>query len=363
MEVREATIGKFRGHDVVTLGAEATFIAEEGKPPTRARIVIVRPGESANRRVYPSDTIAEAVRTGFWNDSKMFIDHGDIKMPTHRSIKDLVGVIESTDVGPAGEAVGEVRFVRPEFAQFAMEAKDAIGVSIVHQFQGQRFKGTDGHYHERVDRFLTNYSVDWVAYPAAGGAISEFIRESEDEDDVEWEQLTPEMLKEHAPAVYEQIVAEGREPMAGTDDDKGNTELPTSLSAEDVKRLTIEAITEHETAKTERQKTLDVVEGQVIEAVEKSGLPELTRKRIVKSFAGAEAYDEAAVAEAINESKAELKAAGALGPQVRGFGPSTGIESVAPVPDAQRFPVLDAVERELGFHVATEDLTKQKGDA
>jgi hypothetical protein len=191
MEVREATIGKFRGHDVVTLGAE-------GKPPTRARIVIVRPGESANRRVYPSDTIAEAVRTGFWNDSKMFIDHGDIKMPTHRSIKDLVGVIESTDVGPAGEAVGEVRFVRPEFAQFAMEAKDAIGVSIVHQFQGQRFKGTDGHYHERVDRFLTNYSVDWVAYPAAGGAISEFIRESEDEDDVEWEQLTPEMLKEHA---------------------------------------------------------------------------------------------------------------------------------------------------------------------
>src|SRR5205085_11227784 len=77
-----------------SLGAlEATWTDNaEGLP--QADVVIIRPGESLNRRFYPKEAIAEAVKGGFWDGTPMFINHGDKAMPRKRNVQDLVARID-----------------------------------------------------------------------------------------------------------------------------------------------------------------------------------------------------------------------------------------------------------------------------
>lgn len=371
--VGEATEGVFRGRELL-VAAEMSFVAaEDGKPSNDVEIVLVRPGESANRRVYSREAIAEAVNTGFWNGSRMFIDHGDMAMPTKRSLKDLVSVVRDTHLGPAGEAIGHARFIRPDFAQFVRDAHDAspdaLGVSIVHRFQGARFKGTDGLAHERVDHFLHNFSVDWVAFPAAGGSINQFLpaQESTSEDDVEWNELTADMVKAHAPAVYDAIVGE-----ATSEDDSMNTGIdagtagegadgagsgqpavPVGLTLETVQQMIDDAIANDRKVRAEEAEKQATVGEQITTLVGKSGLPELTRKRIVKQFAGAGEYVEATVQEAIDEAKAELKSLTGTGPMVRGLGSSFVGTEAEGVPDEKVYPDMVAFEQAFGVKNST----------
>lgn len=345
-------------------GEDLIFTAEEGKAPSEVEITIVRPGESANRRVYTTEAIAKAVQTGFWNGSAMFIDHGPDAMPTKRSMKDFVSVIRDTRLGKTGEAIGTARFVRPEFADFVRAAHEAapgsFGVSIVHQFRGQRYKGTDGHYRERVEEFVRNFSVDWVAFPAAGGAVNQFLpaHEAESEEDVEWSELTADMIKRHAPAVHESIVTEARETMTTSGDEGGTGEKPpvsTGISAEDVKQIVAEAIAEDRKVQRDEQSKRDEVSTKVAETLDKSGLPEPSRKAIAKQFTAAESFDEAAVSEAINERKVELAAAG--GPRVIGLGSTApALEDVSTEIGPSRHDAQAAFEAEMGFTLSGEKI-------
>lgn len=357
MNPEVATSGTFKASDVIATGAEAVFIAEEGKPPSGFEVVLVRPGESQNRRFYSKEAIQQAVDSGFWNNTKMFLDHGtDKNMPMARSIKDLVAGIDSTRVGDAGEAIGVGRFFRPDFAAFAAEAKDHMGVSIVHQFKGQRYRGSDGHTHERVDQFLTNYSADWVAFPAAGGAINNFLpaHESQSEDDVEWSELTVDMVKAHAPDVHNAIVTEAQADMSpsGTGsqdgDGSGTAEVPVGLTADAVATIVAEAIEKHDRERDEKLAASEAIQTQIAALVDASGLPDLTRKRITLQFAGATEFAEESVKTAIEDTKAEIAAIKG-GPVVSGLGSSLPASTTTSTPHT---PALNAVEAAFGVKFA-----------
>lgn len=361
--------GRFRASDVMT-AAEAVFTDQgDGKPPTDFEIVIVRPGESTNRRNYSRAAIKRAVESGFWNGAKMFADHPtDLRMPRKRSINDLVAGINTTRLGPSGEAIGVGRFFKPEFAAFAAEAKDHMGVSIVHEFKGRRMKGADGKVHEEVDDFLVNHSVDWVAFPAAGGGITQFLTATESEEDVDWETLTPEMVQEHAPAVYDSIVETVRESaMTGNEgeNDEGGAPKPNDAGAapitlDDVRKVVSESVAEaRKEWETERDQTADAA-AKTASLVEKSGLPAKARDRIVAKFTGTSEFVEATVQEAIDDEQAYLKELGVAGPVVKGLGASgvTGESKVDAAAPGSGAPSLGAMSRAFGIKPATTEGAK-----
>lgn len=359
-KVSTAAESVFHATDVLP-ATEAIFTAEEGKAPTEAEITIVRPGESLNLRNYTKGAIKRAVEAGFWNGSRMFVDHGDPKMPMKRSLTSLVSVIKDTHLGPAGEAVGTVKFIRPEFAQFAFDAHesapDAMGVSIVHEFKGRRYKGPDGKVHEEVDDFVVNHSVDWVAFPAAGGGITQFLPATESEEDVDWETLTAEMLQEHAPAVFDSIVETARESaMSGNESENGegtpNDAGAATLTPEDIRKLVSESVADERKVWQEEQDRKADAAAKTAQLVGKSGLPERTRSRLVAQFAGNAEFVEATVQEAIDDAKAELKEAGVTGPVVRGLGAS-GTSGEGATLDAatlaEQAPAMVAFEAAMGY--------------
>src|SRR4051812_25670830 len=87
----------------------------EGLP--EADVVIIRPGESANRREYPREALQQAVNDGFWDNNghgtPMFVDHGNKAAPRARSVRDLVAKVlpGTTYVGQESEVRGRVQFI------------------------------------------------------------------------------------------------------------------------------------------------------------------------------------------------------------------------------------------------------------
>lgn len=368
--------GTFRASDVVGEALLTLDAEEAAKEPGTDWIVIVRPGESANRRIYTDSAISEAVANGFWDGSRMFADHGDMKMPTHRSINDLMSRITETRLGRAGEvdakgkslagaALGKAKYLRPGVQEFVRGAGDALGTSIVHRFQGQRFKGTDGQTHERVDHFLQNYSVDWVAYPAAGGGLLGLTgSENEGEDDVDWTELTADMVKSHAPHVVEAIKADAKEELeagmqgngqAGTDSGAAGSGTPiTQISEERIVEIAAaaaaKAVSEAFDARDSKQRERDAAREQIVAHVNASDLTEKARARVIAGFAGAESFDEAKVDAAIEDMKALVKELGGRGgPKVAGLGGSESVETRDDGPSYdQSYPALAAFEQVSG---------------
>lgn len=332
--------GTFRGREVMA-ASEAVFTAEADGPIT-ADVVIIKPGESVNRRFYSSEAIGRAIDSGFWENSPMFLDHpDDMKLPFKRKIGALVAGLSNVRRGSAGEAIGTATFYNQEFGKFAMEAKQHVGISPVHFFKGQRYRGTDGHNHERVDEFLVNHSVDFVAFPAAGGEIMQFLPAMESEDgvsEIEWTDITREMLEQQRPDLVEVIKATGAEsqgnptgvpgggnppdPTPPPDPDPKPDEGAKGVSMVEVRRIVGEAISG---ALSEREKAAGdraSVESKAKDLLGKSGLPEPVRTRLQSDLAARATVEniETLASEAITVAKAEGKAWSP--PRVSGMGPS-----------------------------------------
>jgi hypothetical protein len=327
--------GTFRAREVFS-AAEAIF-TEEADGPIRADVVIIRPGESVNRRFYTQEAIDDAINTGFWENSPMYVDHpDDLKVPHKRKLSTLAAALSNIRKGPTGEAIGTATFFDQKFGRFAMEAKDHIGTSGVHYFQGQRYRGSDQHYHERVDKFLANVSVDFVAFPAAGGGIMNFLPAMESEDDVDWDEITPEMLAEHRPDLVQPVQAAAAEsqgnPAGGQQPQTPPASPPSQpvppaagvLTREDIIKVVSEAIDTKLDARDKAVEGRDEAASKVKGLLDKSGLPEPTRQRIQTSLLAGTSFEkiEELATEAIDGARAELKAAGA-GPRMFGSGPST----------------------------------------
>lgn len=331
----------------------------EGLP--EADIVIMRPGEGGNRRMYSPEVLRAAAETDFFGGVPMFIDHGsDPRMPRKRSFSSLFGTVKkgTSYVGKENELRAHATFIDPELTKKVRAAQetapDVVGLSAVHEFMGQRYRGTDGHYHERVDKFAIPHSVDVVLYPAQGGGIANFLPAHESEDDVDWSQVTEESLAAERPdlvaAIRNSAANAGDASDAQNKDDKATAPASESeaqyVTKEQAQLLAQEAADTATKKYEERTKAQAETRASVSAHLAKSGLPEAVKARLATQFDGQVEYIEKTVQEAIDSAASEAKAYGWHGPKVEGLG-----ASAAPNSDdsTARDPSYVAFEQSVAF--------------
>lgn len=324
-----------RGHEV--FDAEPVFEEVDGR--MMATIRILRAGTSKNRRTYPSVLVQEAVSKGLFNGLKMFKDHNREKPdPQSRKIDEMVSGIESTSWDAESQSMnGRVEFFDRNFYDYAQRAKNFMGVSINALVRGNR-RTVKGEVYEDVTGWVNPRSVDWVTTPAAGGAILAF--EDEDEDvAIDWSQVTPELLKANASAVYEAIQAEVKKEPDPEPPDGGEVVTPAELA-----KAVQEAIDQEREKQEQKDKKRVAARTAVADAFNKSGLPDVVAKRVMRTFEDVEEFDEKAVGDAITEAKEELKAVGA-GPRITGQGPTGSGDK----PETPSFSVHESVKSAFGI--------------
>ena len=142
-------------------------------------------------------------------------------------------------------------------------------------------------------------------------------------DAIDWDAIDEEMLKEHKPDLYKALTARSQESESDDDEDEDEEEeteeeaQESQLTARSVENIVMRVFEKIEAKRTTQQSVASKVEGMV----NKSTLPDLTKKRVIRSFAGVEKFDENAVKESIEEAKEELAAVG--GPRIKNMGPSS----------------------------------------
>lgn len=272
------------------------------------KLTIIKPGfNSSKSRYYPPEVLARDFK--IFEGNKMFADH-----PTEeeeytrpeRSIKDWVAVLNNVSVKEDGSLVGDYTVIEPWFEAKLAKLRDAkklseLGVSIraVGSASRQEIEGVETDY---IERLVAARSVDFVTFPGAGGSVDIF--ESSDlEFDVDL--VDESALKKRRPDLVKLI------------EDKVKTEIKQeAITVEELKKqitelqAKIESLTkERDTllaAESERAKTeaKNAAQAAIKEAVEKSGLPEVTKTRLIARFATAETAD--GIEEAISDEKTYL---------------------------------------------------------
>lgn len=333
-----------RDNDVTATAAEAVFTNSDDGSKPRAEVVIIRPGQNRSTggkaKFYSAEAIKQAVATGFWKGAPMFVDHGtDEKMPKKRSARDLVGAISDTDgevwLGQEGEARAMVDFFNPDWASFAERAAKHIGISNNADVRGRRYRDSaTGALNFQVDEFTNRHSVDWVAFPSAGGGVAQFITASESEDDmgVDWTALTADMLTAHRPDLVTEIVTAAESDGTGDDDGDEKDEkepVPASMTPDAIKALVAAEVRTATEAVVEQTSKQAAVRAKVATKLASSGLKSpKTLARIAAAFDGSVEYVEETVQEAIDEAKAELVENGVrTGPKPSEFGAGGGTAS------------------------------------
>lgn len=320
-----------------------------------AKVTLIREGMNLSRprKNYTKASIQQAVKEGIFNNMRMFVDHSN-KPPIKRSIKDLVsgtGITEYQEgTDGKGKIVSTVKFFNKEFFNFAQHAQEHMGTSIDALVRGTRFRATDGQVQEDIHGFVKGHSVDWVVFPSAGGGIESFItaQEGVDVEDIEWGNLTPEMIKEHAPELYQSIMAAAPKPKdkeipvkenVSTDASDKTTGEPLVITKETFEAKVQEAVTAAVTAVENKRNSQATVARQIAGLVDVAAMPARTKARVKASFDGIETFDETVVKEAITEAQAELKEV--AGPRVHGM----GVTSPDGEPDKEFVgPAREAVE-------------------
>jgi hypothetical protein len=314
--------------------SEAEFHKDEETGRMTARVALIKAGRAKGKnRDYTSAAVRKAAKEGVYDNLRMFVNHSD-KPPTKRQTMEMVSAVESTEYDPKRDAVvGNVEFFSEPFFSFVQRAKKYMGVSADHRI-GVTYTQEGRETIEKVNEIVHARSVDWVVFPAAGGEILEFVKESEGAEDVEWSDVTLEQLKEHAPKLLEEYKTEISAKESEEDDDDGKApkkdaqeSQAVSLTKEDVQRLVQEGITEGLKTHNENAKKKEDALKAVREYVGKAGLPPRTRDRVINSFAGISEYNEDDVKEAVEDAKEEIKEL-KTGPRVHGMGgTSTGSDS------------------------------------
>jgi hypothetical protein len=317
-------------HNLILDVSEAEFAKDETTGKMTAHVRIIKSGRAKGKnRDYTSTALRRAVKEGVYNGIRMYVDHSD-QTPLKRKITELVSAVEGTTYNAREDAIeGDVEFFNEEFFNYAQRAKKHIGLSADHRIRVSYVREGKESI-EKVQQVVDAKSVDWVVYPAAGGEILKFARESEGADDVEWSEITPDLLKEKAPEIYAAILA--AKESAGPDDEPDDDEdeggegnkgkvKPAVFSKADIAKMVKEAIESDRREFQEQSDKITAASKATKDYVGKSGLPARTQARIVTQFLGETEFVEADVKEAVDEAKLELKEAGA-GPRVSGMGSS-----------------------------------------
>jgi hypothetical protein len=316
-------------------------------------ITIIREGESENGRNYKRATLEKAVQNRVYENMRMFVDHTD-GPPLKRSIRELVSGIDQTKLDTSfpdnmARVRGKLTWYNDEFREFASKAKKHIGVSHDAMLKGFR-SHKNGRKYEDIDEIKHCNSVDWVVYPSAGGGFDQFYAKEgvEMAEAIDWEAIDEKMLKEKAPDLYQKLIAVHAKEAEGNEGDGGEEPTPTPPPVADpkvIERLVESTVTRVLEGVETKQKTRAEVQGKVSELVARSTLPELTKKRVISQFTGAEAFEEDAVKEAIETAKAEVKAI--AGPRVQHMGLTSGGKSNNGTPSLGR--AHEALEAAFGI--------------
>jgi hypothetical protein len=293
-----------------------------------ATIRIIKAGVSKNNRNYRPEALKQAAKEGIFNGVRMFVNHDRKKKNLDRGMGELVSAIESTEYDEANQSLnGKVEFFDKNFYDYANRAKRYIGPSIDSILRGVRIPQPGGRALEDIYGFQTVNSVDWVVYPAAGGAILAMESEEEDEDmgaldfkalEADLGALSEEDIKANLPSLWKKFHPEtsGQPPVHGHAQE-GETEV---VSKDEIEEIVKQRLTAYENEKTELARKQASAAEQVKAAFAASGLPEPVRGRVMRGFEGVEAFDEAAVKQAITDAQEELKAL-KVGPQIKDMGP------------------------------------------
>lgn len=328
------------GHGTaVAVEGSYELIAQEGQS-SRARVVLIRPGMSANRLKWTAPVLKQAVEDGIFNGVRMFRDHNR-ENPTGRKTGELVSAVETSVIGGrndkdargnslAGAVIGDVRFLDSSFASFAQEAREYLGTSVVVNYIGERGRDRDGPYVE-PKRITKAISTDWVPFPAVQGtgilaqeSFSMDWKNLSDEDIAALRKERPDLFTSHeshdtADVDVTAIAQEAAKQVAG--------QIKEAVAAA-VKE------TQEQMAQESREKAATMAS---IDAYLKGvALPASTKARLRAQFDGAREYKEDELKVACEAATAEFdeykKAAGITGPVLVGAGVTgTSQEGSAPV--------------------------------
>ena len=324
MRATEAGMNNIIASELVDV-SEAEFNVDEATGRMSAKVHLIKAGHAIGKnRNYRASALQKAAKEGVYNGLRMFVNHSD-KPPTRRNLSELVSAVESTEWNPKTKSIdGDVVFFNKDFFDYAQAAKKHIGVSADHRIRVNVVQEGTTRV-ENVEEIVGARSVDWVVYPAAGGEVISFAKESEGENEVEWNEVTLDQLKANAPAVLEQFKAEVTESMKDPEekdppeDKKDEKDATETMTREEVAKFVQEQISGIQ----ESQAKKDAATKKYREYVAKSGLPARTQARIVNLFQDAQEYVEADATSAVDDAKAELKEAG-VGPRIRDMGNSSG---------------------------------------
>jgi hypothetical protein len=298
---------------------------------------------SENRKNWTAGALKKASEAGFWNGTRMFLDHAERvgSLPTRkkgRSMKDLVSGVESTTIGEDGRVIGTVQFFDENFYAFAKRAKDYMGTSVDLLFKGELVKPQGEQPYYAVEELIVNNSVDWVVNPAAGGKIDEFLAAHEGEDNVEWSEVTAEMIRQHRPDLVGALESK---------DSNTTSTPPVGVTADQLAVLVTSKLQEAREEWDQEHRTLAAVGRLVSERISAAKLPSKITNRLVASFDGTATYDADAIDAAIKQAREELEDAG-VKPKIRGAGAtSSGPESFKTLRETA--PTHAALERAFGL--------------
>lgn len=192
----------------ITRLTEATAADQEGKV---WRVTIIRPGWSENGRYYSKQVLAEAVR--LFEGAKAYADHPtstEERERPERSIRDLVGWYEGVQQEADGRITANLHILESAgwLRSLIKEAPHLVGISI--NALGTTRPGTaEGRTGLLVEAIRKVRSADLVTEAAAGGTIEKLIASNrKEENEVKWEELTIDGLKENRPDLIDDLKAQ-----------------------------------------------------------------------------------------------------------------------------------------------------------
>lgn len=331
---------------------ESEFNKDEETGKMTGKVVIIKAGRAKNPRKYRPGALQKAVKEGIYNGLPMFVDHSD-KPPTKRQFMEMVSVVESTEWDPKRQAiVGNIEFIDADFFDRAQKAKKYVGVSADHSIRVNYVKEGQKTIQDVLEIDHAR-SVDWVLFPSAGGEILSFARESEGADQVEWNEVTLDQLKEHAPQLVEQLRSELTP--AKEQEDPDPKEAPkVEITPEAIAKIVADQVSSTLAKAQESEQKRSEARKSIAAHLAKSGLPARVQTRLVTAFEGVDTFDQTAVDAAIADAKEELKELG-VGPKISGMGPTSTTGSDNSDPNPKTVSVMEAVESFFGKKPATSE--------
>jgi hypothetical protein len=256
--------------DVIEL-VEAT-VRRDGTVP----IKLIAPGWSKNERYYPASVLESDGPSAFPAGTHMYWDHPSASEAAdrpERSLRDLsavtVGDARWEENGVKGAGLYADAKVMAEYQPALEQLAPHIGVSI--RAGGNTTYGeADGKSGELVERITVGKSIDFVTTPAAGGEIVSLF------EAVRSGAPRPRNPKEPTVAELQEVqreLTEAQRQLAEA------TALGTWAAAERDQLLVANTKLQEGNLLTEATRV-------VTEALDRSDLPDITKKRLVKEIAG-----------------------------------------------------------------------------